>query len=118
MEDLPRQAPAANRGLLRGHRRTAVCTRPSGSWGLALSRQRMDAHHPERDPGTGRTHAQDRTRAHRLCQALGHARARVLFCRGERGGAENAIARGHREARRDAVCARRWAYVGSAWVGA
>ena len=67
MEDLLWKPPAANRGLLRGHRRTTVCTRPSGSGSLALARQRVDAHHPERDPGTGRTHAQDRPHAHRFC---------------------------------------------------
>ena len=98
MEDLPWQPPAANRGLLRGHRRTAVRTSSSGIRSLALARQRVDAHHPECDPGTGLTHAQDRPCAHRLCQALGHAPAWVFLCRGERGGAENAIARGNREA--------------------
>ena len=98
MEDLPWQPPAANRGLLRGHRRPAVRTTPSGIWSLALARQRVDAHHPERDPGSGGTHAQDRPCAHGLCQALGHAPAWVLYCRGERSGAEDGIARGHREA--------------------
>jgi len=99
MEDRPWQPLAANSGLLRGHRLTAIFTSSSaGSGSLALDRKRVDAHHPERDPGTGRTHAQDRPCAHRFCQALGHTPAWLLFCRGDRGGAENAIARGHREA--------------------
>jgi len=132
---------AANRRLLRRHKRTAVRARSnqrrtrsrcqSRSWSRsqspAVSRQRVDAYHPERAPGTGRTHAQDRPCARRLCPALGNAPARVLFSQGEerRGGGARAgagagavaAAGGNREARRDAVCAGRWAHARSARMG-
>ena len=65
--------------------RTKICGNPNLCRGQRhpVTQQRMDARHSERNLGTGRTLAQDGLHSGRLCCPLGHAPAKVRFCKRE-----------------------------------